>query len=232
MDYIFLSTLVKAPCSRLLIVYDIACQWSKRLFQRIHGFPNSMRIALDPMQVTFAIPKGHIKSHGKDCQSRFSLNYLPGSARTDGEGIERDWAQMNALVPSVREMGPGNRRETLDDHWGGWNWEKVKKLGMSIRISVFLLIETRSLDEFLYRKLFDALKNHQLQFEQHTELTNSISAEKRQKWDAEIERWNDDKSQRDPYEDTEQGALFLTFQEFTTYFSASCAYHGNSHSLS
>ena len=137
MDYIFLSTLVKAPCSRLLIVYDIACQWSKRLFQRIHGFPNSMRIALDPMQVTFAIPKGHIKSHGKDCQSRFSLNYLPGSARTDGEGIERDWAQMNALVPSVREMGPGNRRETLDDHWGGWNWEKVKKLGMSIRISVF-----------------------------------------------------------------------------------------------
>lgn len=47
----------------------------------------------------------------------------------DGEGIERDWAQMNVLVPSIREMGPRNRWETLDNHWGGWNWEKVKAFG-------------------------------------------------------------------------------------------------------
>ena len=47
----------------------------------------------------------------------------------DGEGIERDWAQINALVPSTREMTSGNRKETLDDHWGYMNWEKVQTFG-------------------------------------------------------------------------------------------------------
>ena len=129
MDYIFLRTLINVPIHRLLVVYDITCQWSKRLFHRIKDFPSTMQVQLDQAKVTFAIPKGHIKSHGKNCQSIYSLNYLQGSAQMDGEGVERDWAQMNALVPSIREMGPGNRRETLDDHWDGWNWEKIKKFG-------------------------------------------------------------------------------------------------------
>ena len=93
--------------------------------------PDRLKVQIRPQQVTFAIPKAHLKSHGKSCQTKYSLNYLRGSGRTDGEGIERDWAQMNGLVPSVREMGPGNRRETLDEHCGAWNWEKTKKLGMS-----------------------------------------------------------------------------------------------------
>ena len=115
-------------------------EWSRRLFHRIRGMPESLQIHVNPQDVTFAIPKGHIKAHGKKCQSRFSLNYLQGSARKDGEGIERDWAQMNRLVPSVREMGPGNHRETLDEHCGAWNWEKIKKFGKFYFPCVALLL--------------------------------------------------------------------------------------------
>lgn len=108
MDYILVSTLVGANLFCLLLVYDIACQWSKRLRTRFSELRPDIDINLSGVKLTVAIPKGHIKAHGKTCQSRYSLNYLPGSARTDGKGVERDWAHMNALTPSTREMGPGN----------------------------------------------------------------------------------------------------------------------------
>ena len=113
----------------MLLIYDIACQWSKKLSEWIYIFLSSMHPSVPVANFDYAIPKGHIKSHGKSCQTNFSLNFLPGSGRTDGEGVERDWAHMNVLVPSTREMAPGNRHETLDDHWSAWNWEKIKNFG-------------------------------------------------------------------------------------------------------
>ncbi|KAJ7075021.1 hypothetical protein B0H15DRAFT_792348 [Mycena belliarum] len=47
--------------------------------------------------------------------------YLPvGLGRTDGEPPERAWANANPLVPSTKEMGPGERRDVLEDQsaWG------------------------------------------------------------------------------------------------------------------
>ncbi len=129
MDYILASTLANTTLFRLLIVYDIACQWSKNLRARLSNLCSIIDVDLNSVNLDVAIPKGHIKSPGKSCQSVFSLNYLPGSARMYGEGVERDWAHMNALTASTREMGPGNRHETLDDHWGSWNWQKICKLG-------------------------------------------------------------------------------------------------------
>ncbi len=137
MDYILASTLVDVPLSQLLIVYDIACQWSKKLQDRLSNLRSDIDVDLSGVKISVAIPKGHIKAHGRSCQSVYSLNYLPGSARTDGEGVERDWAHMNALTASIREMGPSNRHETLDDHWASWNWIKVTKLGMSSSLSTF-----------------------------------------------------------------------------------------------
>ena len=130
MDYIFLSTLIDSSYLQIFVLYDIACQWSKKLAGRIAEFPSSMHLDIQKTSLMFGIPKAHIKSHGEHCQSRYSLNYLPGSARTDGESIERDWAHTNALAMSTREMGSGNREETLDDHWGAWNWHKLTHLGL------------------------------------------------------------------------------------------------------
>lgn len=101
MDYIFASTLVNVDLFHLLTVYDIACQWSKKLPARLSELRSDIRIDLTNVNFNFAIPKGHIKAHGKTCQSAFSLNYIPGSTRTDGEGVERDWAHMNVLTAST-----------------------------------------------------------------------------------------------------------------------------------
>ncbi|KAK0436074.1 uncharacterized protein EV420DRAFT_1652703 [Desarmillaria tabescens] len=45
--------------------------------------------------------------------------------RTDGEAPEHGWAATNALAASTKEMGPGTHRDTLDDHFGDYNWRKV-----------------------------------------------------------------------------------------------------------
>ena len=61
----------------------------------------------------------------KKCHENFSLGYLVGAGRTCGEEVETSWSHTNALAPSDREMGPAARHETLNDHWGGWNFKKI-----------------------------------------------------------------------------------------------------------
>lgn len=219
MDYILASTLVDAPLGHLLIVYDIACQWSKHLRDRLSELRSSIDVNLNTVKITTAIPKGHIKGHGKACQSAFSLNYLPGSARTDGEGVERDWAHMNALTASTREMGPGNRHETLDDHWGAWNWQKILKLGTSINtIYCFHHANTKA-GVFLLRKLKDALANHTRQQAQFAELLDACSesgSKKIEGWDRAIRLWEEDHRNPDPYNETEYGKQYTAMMRRCT----------------
>ncbi len=219
MDYILASTLVDVPLSHLLIVYDIACQWSKNLRARFLDLHSVIDVDLNKVKITTAIPKGHIKAHGKACQSSFSLNYLPGSARTDGEGVERDWAHMNVLTPSTREMGPGNRHETLDDHWASWNWQKIVRLGTSfIHIYSFQYTDSK-LGVFLHRKLKDMISNHSLQQTQFAEFLDSCSevgSTKIDEWDLAIQEWEDDHSKPDPYDESEYGTQSISLTELYT----------------
>jgi hypothetical protein len=50
---------------------------------------------------------------------------MEGVGRTVGEDIETMWSGTNPLAPSVREMGPAARHDTLNDHWIGWNFRKI-----------------------------------------------------------------------------------------------------------
>lgn len=129
MDYAMLSTLAGERVKSLVISYDIACQWSKNLPTRIPDFPQELRFDLSSTALTTVIPKFHIYAHGKKCQTRWSLNYLRWMGRTDGEGVEREWSHINPVALSTRLMGPGARHDTLDDHWGAWNWRKLVLLG-------------------------------------------------------------------------------------------------------
>lgn len=129
MDYIFLSSIVGCLCTLLLVSYDIACQWNKKLCDRVNEYPLELRTAFWAMNISYVIPKYHISAHKQACQSPYSLNYLPHSARTDGEGIERGWAHINPIAMATREMGPGFRIDTIDDHWSAWNWRKIVGLG-------------------------------------------------------------------------------------------------------
>ena len=70
----------------------------------------------------FLIPKFHLLAHIMACQNVFSFNFNRHVGRTDGEAPERGWSQINAATTSTAEMGPGHRRDTLDDHFGDVNW--------------------------------------------------------------------------------------------------------------
>lgn len=131
MDYIFFSTLQHASTVDVLnISYDIACQWSKHLWTRMLHYPSRMHLRPDNKVLTFVVPKFHLPAHILSCQTKYSLNLIKGMARTDGEAVERGWSNINPIATSTREMGPGSRRDILDDHFGDLNWRKVCNLGM------------------------------------------------------------------------------------------------------
>ncbi|KAJ7683625.1 hypothetical protein B0H14DRAFT_3535080 [Mycena olivaceomarginata] len=99
MDYCAAS-LLRHICLLLFIVflYDICCQWSKHLIERLKKLPANVRLTVMQALVWFVIPKLHIYGHKLLCQLMFSLNYLLHAARTDGEGIECPWANIDPLV--------------------------------------------------------------------------------------------------------------------------------------
>lgn len=131
MDYIFFSTL-KLINSRLKKVasYDISCQWIVHLFERMKSFPPHLSIVVPPGSIRNVIPKYHFRAHKEEGHNKFSLNLVPGVGRTDGEEIERNWSRHDGTAGSTREMGPGSRHDTLEDHFGYANWQKLVKLGM------------------------------------------------------------------------------------------------------
>ena len=137
-DYVLLSALVGVTL-RLLITYDIACQWYINFKTRCSGLPEAIKFDPIGRQVDYVIPKFHIAAHGSKCQSKFSLNFRRFMARTDGENIERGWAWMNPASLSTREMGPGARHDTLDDQWMSWNYALVSRLGM-FSFSCFIFV--------------------------------------------------------------------------------------------
>ncbi len=147
MDFIFSSAIKNLSARRLVVSYDIACQWHKNLYSRLCSIPAEYCPDFDDRRVEFVIPKFHIGAHGSSCQSKFSLNFRPYMGRTDGENIERGWAWLNPASLSTREMGPGARQDALDDQWSFWNWRIVVSLGQ-----FNLLFRISHLTGIAYRK--------------------------------------------------------------------------------
>jgi hypothetical protein len=129
MDYLFFSGLQHSRPPSLVISYDIACQWHRNLWKRMDTYPYSLQLDPGEHKFTFVVPKFHLPAHVEKCQTTFSLNLEVGMGRTDGEAPERGWANTNRISSSTKEMGPGTRRDMLDDHFGDWNWKKVYTMG-------------------------------------------------------------------------------------------------------
>lgn len=130
MDYIFLSSIIGATISILNFSYDIACQWSRSLCECVALFPLLMQTSFMSAIMRFFVPKFHLNAHGDKCQGPYLLNWNKYVGRTDGEGIERGWSLVNLLATMLREMGPGFRHDTFDNHWSALNWRKLTGLGM------------------------------------------------------------------------------------------------------
>jgi hypothetical protein len=130
MDYFILSSLRDTQVKRIVFSYDIACQWSRNLLKRCSAYPPNALSLGNNIGLVFAVPKFHLPAHIAPCRANFSFNFLPGVGRTDGESPERGWAAANGIANSTREMGPGSRSDTLDDHFTDYNWRKIMTLGM------------------------------------------------------------------------------------------------------
>jgi hypothetical protein len=132
MDFLFLSTLHGRSVDMLNISYDIACQWHKNLWARMSSMPPNLHLDHLSKFIRFFVPKFHLPAHIRKCQTTFSFNFSKNVGRTDGEAPERGWSNINPVASSTKEMGPGSRRDTLDDHFGDWNWKKIVGLGMCL----------------------------------------------------------------------------------------------------
>ena len=132
MDYMFFLSLLFCQLIDFVVSYDIACQWWVNLWERMKTYPLWMHIKdLHMKSLHFLVPKFHLPAHVMACQTVFSFNFNRHVGRTDGEAPERGWSQINPAAMSTSEMGPGNRRDTLDDHFGDSNWRKSTLMGVS-----------------------------------------------------------------------------------------------------
>ncbi|KAG1718728.1 hypothetical protein EDD22DRAFT_983515 [Suillus occidentalis] len=176
MDYLFFSSMRSSQDIHVLnISYDIACQWNKNLWSRMSiPTPHQYHIDHDHKVVTFFVPKFHLPAHVASCQTKFSFNFIKGVGRTDGEAPERGWADINPIATSTRAMGPGSRRDTLDDHFNDWNWKKVCTMGTT-----------------LLRKYKAAIPE---------EFEAALDPDQLATWRKEIEMWESDHSLTNPFE--------------------------------
>ncbi len=130
MDYLVFSSLRDRAVQRVVLSYDIACQWYKNIQDRMAKvIPRNLWLNKVVEQTVYLVPKFHLPAHIAECNLNFSFNYAKHVGRTDGKAPERGWSRTNALATSTREMGPGFRRDTLDDHFNDWNWKKITGLG-------------------------------------------------------------------------------------------------------
>ncbi len=125
MDYCVLSSLQHDTPRDIVISYDIACQWGVNFWERVGIYSGDLVPVQTPDNITFLVPKFHLAAHIEKCQRTHSFNKTPGVGRTDGEAPERTWASSNLVASITKEMGPGSRRDTLDDHFNDHNWRKV-----------------------------------------------------------------------------------------------------------
>ncbi|KAA1479149.1 hypothetical protein DENSPDRAFT_886475 [Dentipellis sp. KUC8613] len=185
MDFIFASTYRHNPNPHGIMTYDIDCQYSPGLWDRVETLPHFLHPVTIP-ELQFMIPKFHLPAHKEACHYTYSLNYLPGAAQSDGEAVERNWASVNGLASSTKEMTPGARQDTLNDHFGHANWRKNVGIG-----------------ETILRRMNEAIPETIRNMHVLEEFSNVLELEQPglvAKWEAEVIAWEKDHKAPCPYE--------------------------------
>ncbi|KAJ7694498.1 hypothetical protein B0H16DRAFT_1485647 [Mycena metata] len=113
MDYILMLALAGFDGREITISYDIACQWKKNLADCMGRLPDHLQLDLDAIDIDTGLPVWHALAHEDLCARLNSLTYIRGVGRSDGEGVERLWAWLNGCSYHTKEMGLGNRADTL-----------------------------------------------------------------------------------------------------------------------
>ncbi|KLO04642.1 hypothetical protein SCHPADRAFT_840402, partial [Schizopora paradoxa] len=181
-DYLLLATLIGAGVKLVFLTYDIACQWVKNFPSRVKKFPARLRRSVKGITLRTAVPKAHIEAHGPSCHSKHSLNTQPYVGRTYGEGVEQQWSHINSVATSTREMGPGARKEVLNDHWNWWNWRKCILFGPHFK-----------------KNLEHAISMHEKHHDLFIEFSSTFPKKVVEEWSAMVDTWVADQTKPDPY---------------------------------
>lgn len=132
MDYALCSVVdALDPPSRVVVSYDIGCQYAINFEERMQKLPSRLHIDNPTDKLTYGLPVWHGAIHEEACRSRNSLKYIAGVGRTDGEGIERIWSLMNPVAYATKEMGEGARHDAIEDKGDSINFLKNVCMCMS-----------------------------------------------------------------------------------------------------
>ncbi|KAK6977280.1 hypothetical protein R3P38DRAFT_3237413 [Favolaschia claudopus] len=175
MDFILFSLILNAVVLYLILSYDIACQYSKKFWERMKGLPEAMQINPETTSVWFKVPSFHILGHKWPCHSPHSFHWMWGAGMTDGEDVEQNWEFTNGAAGSTKMMGPGGRHAFLEGLFAFHNWMRT----VSYR---------KVLSQRLVRDLKEGRK-HKEAFEAFTQVIEAEKPELVVRWKAWVKDW-------------------------------------------
>ncbi|KAG1827661.1 hypothetical protein EV424DRAFT_1537239 [Suillus variegatus] len=194
MDYLFFS------------LYDIVCQWNKNLWHHMTPFPPSIQLNRDTKKFMFFVPKFHLPTYIQQYQTKFSFNFTPNIKQTNRKALEQGWANINPVALSTKEMGPGARRDTLDNFFGHTMLHKMKDALPELLEHEAALVD---LEEGLKEECSDTLS----------------------RWKEEVEAWERDPLQPNPYECSIESITLASVHLELAKEEAVEIGHGGSHAL-
>lgn len=116
---------------RLVLGYDIWCQYGVHLLERFRRNPHlSWPEYLE--ELTGVVGAWHIFAHVRECFGRFSGMYVWGIGIIEMEILETLWSLINMMTEATRSMSRANREETINFYINDMNLKKNQNLSESI----------------------------------------------------------------------------------------------------
>ena len=125
------------PSMRIGVLYDIGCQLHRSCEK--FGF---LKDILD--RIVFGISVFHAYGHQWPCQLIYHPRKCKGFGLTDGEGCERFWSLIKALIPSCRVSSHFNRIYTIDTKVKHLDDKSLRGLGSWLQRKWILTVEKKN----------------------------------------------------------------------------------------
>ena len=101
------------------LIYDIACQYSVYLYDRIGDLLPA------GLQIDRGIDMFHVHGHKDKYFFRFTPSFIPGAAVTSDKILEHLWSGLNSVMQAARTTTLANRAEILENHASDSNFKKA-----------------------------------------------------------------------------------------------------------
>ena len=111
------------PRQPVITFYDINCQYSKHMTQRLKA--NNFISLPDGLQIQPDISLWHVHGHKAKCFPQYAPNFIPGASRVNREIMETLWSSLNVISPSAQGMATPHRQELLDFQMNDSNFLKM-----------------------------------------------------------------------------------------------------------